>query len=735
MPKENSLTEDLTQINASLTSVLEKTKTLSGTTDKLFIHWEKACRILGDRLLQNTMRIAVTGVMKSGKSTFLNSYFEGDYLEHGAGAVTSIITKISEGEGQKAFLTFKSLHEINQEVAQCVDYFSIPEPKAGKTVDLNVLNDRRMLNDFLESLTPTQKSTNGIQNPQTALIQLYLTGYQKVEKVLNSRKRHIIYEGEDFENYRTYVRDESRAVYLKDIRLEISKPHLKSQLEFADCQGSDSLNPNHLLMIQEYLLGSHFIIYVISSRTGLRRADMKFISMLGTMGILQNVFFVVNSDLDAHGTVGDLNSLVDKTRQDLALVTSSPQLYTFSCLLNFFYSRSGFLCEKDVSRFKQWTSEADLTEFSKQEFHRFKTDFRDRVIKKRNKLMLLDNLGRHINIINGLNEWLNILKSAMYGKEAHISEQLIDYQARVERIDQIRSLAASVLDGKTPVLKKQLDKQVDRFFNVRGNGPFTKMIQFIDDYQLKNETIEKSLNAPGMWNVMDLAHLDFKQDLDLNLVRVVNPEIVLFVRTIEEEIISHFCSIAESIQTLFETNIVSSPGDPLVNHVQIEKPGMDAFTGNPLLSVPRLFSVARYSAKVKTETFFYSTILAGLAWIRKYVNQKPPNTRRDMLRVLGTGVRRMKRETKRSVEDYLEKYKEYLKEKYIFKLVDHKAGDMLSRITEQSSGYHTALNSVIEEMTKDRFNKKEKRRIFSELEGMIKSMNGKILKLREKHLR
>ena len=45
---------------------------------------------------------------------------------------------------------------------------------------------------------------------------------------------------------RAFVGNETLAVYLKDVLLEISSGNVESNIEIADCQGSDSSNPLHL---------------------------------------------------------------------------------------------------------------------------------------------------------------------------------------------------------------------------------------------------------------------------------------------------------------------------------------------------------------------------------------------------------------------------------------------------------------------------------------------------------
>ncbi|MCK7509209.1 MAG: dynamin family protein [Desulfobacterales bacterium] len=45
----------------------------------------------------DTIRVAVVGAIKSGKSTFLNALLKGDFLKRGAGVVTSIVTRVRAG--------------------------------------------------------------------------------------------------------------------------------------------------------------------------------------------------------------------------------------------------------------------------------------------------------------------------------------------------------------------------------------------------------------------------------------------------------------------------------------------------------------------------------------------------------------------------------------------------------------------------------------------------------------
>ena len=43
--------------------------------------------------------------------------------------------------------------------------------------------------------------------------------------------------------------------------------------------------------IQDYLISASMIIYIITSRTGLRKADIKFLKIIQDMGLINNIFF------------------------------------------------------------------------------------------------------------------------------------------------------------------------------------------------------------------------------------------------------------------------------------------------------------------------------------------------------------------------------------------------------------------------------------------------------------
>jgi len=85
-----------------------------------------------------------------------------------------------------------------------------------------------------------------------------------------------------------------------------------------------------------YLQQANLIVYCISSRTGLRRSDMRFLKIIQGMGLLENILFVNNCDLSEHDTLADLVASEQNTRQELSFLLDAPELYSFSALMRLF---------------------------------------------------------------------------------------------------------------------------------------------------------------------------------------------------------------------------------------------------------------------------------------------------------------------------------------------------------------------------------------------------------------
>lgn len=276
------------------------------------------------------VRIAVAGTVKSGKSTLVNALIGRDVLKRGAGIVTSLVTRVRPGQELLARMRLKGWAEVNREATDAALFLGAGED--GRPVDLRAARDREHLSSALGSLGEEVLGEGGFFDKNVALLRAYLSGQERVAELLGDQPRTVEFGPDAFERHRDFAGHDALAAYVDDLVLEIPGLPFPQPCELADCQGYDSPNPRHMEMVQQYLLGAHIVVYVISSRVGLREADLRFLRDIKALGLVESTRFVLNADLGEHGSAEDLRELRERVATELRNLVGQVPIHTFSAL-------------------------------------------------------------------------------------------------------------------------------------------------------------------------------------------------------------------------------------------------------------------------------------------------------------------------------------------------------------------------------------------------------------------
>jgi hypothetical protein len=698
-----SVKDELININESLSSLLSNVRGRPDVADTRFDDWQNACSDIHRQVTGEVVYVAVVGTVKSGKSTFVNSLFRGDYLKRGAGIVTSIITRVRTGDRLKAVVFFKSWDEVNADIEQALVMFpSWDRQRSHKMFDIRREMDRQSLQSALEMLSEDTLITDGVRNANSVLLSLYLKGYDRVSSMISADSATTEFSGDRFAEHRIFVGDDALAVYLKDVKLEINSGNIDRSIEIADCQGSDSPNPHHLTMIQDYLMRTHLIVYVISSRTGLRQADIRLLSMIKKMGIMGNILFIVNTDFSEHESLEDLNNIVDKIREDLALIKSDPEdlnnivdkiredlalikpdpdVCVFSSLFNLFSASSVSLTKRDSLRLAQWISEEDMASFAASETRRFESSLKIKLTQERFGLLLKNNLERMDIIVSGISHWIRmnreLLKKDVKGASASIRKM----EHHQKRMIQIKSLIKNTLSGVTADIMKSLKADVDRFFSVYSGSVPGQTIEFVNNYTISVEKYRGKLAASGFPDTLYMVFQQFKQSLDTFMAETINPEIARFSGEIEDRIKTTLESVAGPYYAMASDDI------------------MDVIKQVSDLTLPSTIAALQYSAKVRTEALMRLGLYSTITLFKRIIKKSRKSERDEQVRALVDGFRLIKRETEESVIFHFENYRENFKFQYVSKLVEA-AADYLHRLLMERYQSYDADLMTLEELTK-----------------------------------
>jgi GTPase SAR1 family protein len=716
MDQYHKTRESILSLNDRIRDLVRQTESVLASPGEATAQLIQTCDTISRHLIDHVVRIAVVGAIKSGKSTLVNGLLQDDYLKRGAGVVTSIVTRVRRGDKLQAQLFFKSWDEVNTEIEQALVLF----PSGGwhadhDHFDIRRSKDRSDLRSALDSLDAEMHVANDSLNANSVLLSSYLKGFETVEHFVGAEQCTKAFEAGNFSEHRKFVGEDKLAVYLKDIQLDIDNESLDSNIEMADCQGSDSPNPLHMAMIQDYLLKAHLIVYVISSRTGLRQADIRFLSIIKQMGIAENILFVCNCDINEHESLSDLQDLVEKIREELSLVLPSPELFVFSALFHLFDARQTELSERDGSRLAQWKRDPDMMMYSEMELKRLKSVLACKLTRERSALLLQNQIER-IDVVRAeLRNWIRLNQNLLRkdaGEAQGMAERVKSHQGYMR---QVQSMIRGTLDGGIQSISKELKNEIDRFFD-RHSGPVLEnVIGFIQHYHVDLNSYRQQAVSSGFTQTLYLVFQEFRQALDTHMAETINPEIVGFIGKLEHRLKQYLHSVVEPYEAMvrdaihqYEETLSQFNLDQIPVHKVFDTvPNLDDIKSSIGLALPSAAATMRYSAHIKTDAVMRLGIYALLRVMRK-VLKKPSGAQGDeAIKALKDGIRRMKRETLRSINAHFIDYRENVKFQYMLRLAEASSSRLFEGLSDHFRMYLSDLKGLIDSMGVEREDKEQ----------------------------
>lgn len=704
METYRSVKEALLEQAATLDDIIVRAGAVPGVSGASLEDWQRTCRQTHRQVSDEHIRVAVVGPIKSGKSTFTNALLGADHLKRGAGIVTSIVTRIRRGESLEARLHFKSWEEINADLSRAIVMLPGLPPELTRTpFDLRREADRNALATAFAGLNQAALIADGTQDANSVMIASYLEGYDRIRDRIGAETTVTCYRGDRFGRHRDFVGDDSLSVYLQDVELEIDAGRLTAGVEIADCQGSDSPNPHHLAMIQDYMLQTHLIIYVISSRTGLRQADFRFLSIIRKMGIGANMLFVFNCDLNEHASLEELQAQVARTREQLRVFHPDPAIFTLSALYHLLAGQPAeALAAKDAAMLDHWRREPTLTDFSDAENARFHEAFERKLVDERRVLLLGNHVERLAVVADGLGRWGRLHREAL-DRDAH---QVADHKELVarhrQRIDQIQALVRDTLDGAAAKQRDALRHEIDRFFSPRTGTLIGDTLTFVRQYAPETGKYRETLQSAGFSSAFYLVFQDFRQALEGFLAETVTPEVLRFLREAETRAVAQLSEVARPFATMAREALAdldagaAGAGAAGEDAGQLTFIDVDALKQRVGLKVPSAATPLGFSARIRTEAVARLGFYTVVEWARRILKKPAAASTDKGVQALLDGLRRIKRETLKAVAFHFKSYQENIKFQYLFKLVDAAAVGIREALGDQLRAYGEDLSQLAE---------------------------------------
>ncbi|MBI9087428.1 MAG: dynamin family protein [Desulfobacterales bacterium] len=729
---------ELLKIIEGLDTLFASARSIPGMADHSFEDWEKTCRTIHTQIAKEILRVAVVGPIKSGKSSFANSLLGGDYLKRGAGVVTSIVTRVRCGRQLRADLFFKTWDDVNAEIRQALVLLPSLNPESGpEGFDIRRSLDREQLQLAIDRMDAELLISGSTRNASSVLLSSYLNGYDRVSEKVGADHRTVSFSGDRFAAQRDFSGDDNLAVYLRDISLEIDSDAMEPGIEIADCQGSDSPNPLHLAMIQDYLLLTHLIVYVISSRTGLRQADIRFLSMIKKMGIMDNTIFVLNVDFNEHDGPEDLQILLGRVEAELSMLKPAPEIYACSALFNLFRADGDRLAVKESQRLAQWSADPEMVRFSDEQSLAFKRALAYRLTVERSALLLENHVARLAVVADGAAQWHRVSQDLMGRDAAGVAAAVERVREQQEKMHRVKAIIRNTLDGAGRKLESELKAEADRFFSYRPGGVLAGVVSFIHDHGIDFTPYVTQADRSGFNNALYSAFQEFRGALDGHMAETVNPEIIRFAHEQEQRIRTHLEGATGPYEAM-AADALSQYADAMARHGAAPGPGQrvtlpDMATLRTMagISLPPADTTMRYSARIRTEAVLRLGFYSAVKWFKKVLRKPLQDPQEEKRTALADGMARIRRETENSMRFHFKSYRENFKFQYLVKLVDAAAGSLYEAVSDRFQAYVTDLSTLSGLMGREAQERQQTRNTLADLARQADELGRRIQQVRE----
>ena len=704
MPENNTLAPFIRAIDG-LEDITREWQQLFPRAASQAGHWLKVTSQVRAHLAEDCLRLAVVGTVKSGKSTLTNALVGQDLLRRGAGILTAMITRVQPGAAAKAILKFKDWPEIAEEIRRALALFpggalaSLTGP-----FDLRQADDRRLLAQDLAEGEQTDLWAGSTLNQEWLLLKSYLEGYDQVESLVDTGT--LVLEGDDLARHGDLVTREATAVYLKDVLLTVPIPWLPNGVELGDCQGSDSPIPQHLAQVLTYLLKSDLVLYVISSRVGLRQGDFQFITEIKRMGLLSHTWFLLNLDLAELRGLEEIEALKGRLRQELAPLAVDSPLFAFSALellLRRRRERGETLESRERLLLDVWEADPKAAGYSQEELKRFSGELAAVLEHLRKKRLAGGSLSQVQMVARGLGEQMD-LALGLTGKDLAVFQNLEErITARRQPLMATRQSLSQALEGAGERLKAALKKRVGHFLDTR-SGQGAALFDFILEYEPNWDELVPSGTPDALRPALYRLYQEFQKALDRFVSGEMTGRVLEFVRTQEEwlrqELLATaaplFLSLQEALALYYQE--IAAQGLPATPpQLKVELPA------NPTaLEVPMLSMAPEVDWRLSGEAWLRS----GAGWLRRawealkarLGRQAVTDPREQTLKNLAWALRAIKDRLREEAKVGLVDFGERLKFRYFFPLVDGLGASLTAHLDDLLKSLLTDLEGMVAAM-------------------------------------
>jgi hypothetical protein len=691
-------------------------------------HLSQVSASLEDRLL----RVAVVGSVKSGKSTLINTLLERDLLKRGAGITTAFITRIRTDRDVGGWVELKSWRQIREEVNAALKLLPLQhgEIHAAVEMDIRQAEDRAILRDRVARMRMEWQQNHGPLNCHFIVLNNLLEGYDSVWEAVGDGATRLVFDGHTLAQHQRYAGLESQAAYVRDMELRAPVPWLGDRVEIADCQGSDSPNPLHLGQVQQYLMRCHFILYVISSRMGLRESDFKLLELIKALRMTSQTFFVLNVDLDVHPDTADVQRLLDRVRDELTWVIAHPQVFAFSGLFHLLEGMGHSIPESEGARLKLWDKSEPLTELTRRGFADFRRRLTQRVCEQRSRVLCAGGLSRLSMVAGSLRDSTSVQQQFLDRDVIHLRESVKDLRGKQRDLQDTLETLRNAIEGLKDSLWRDLGRATDEYFDPMGGLLIGEILDMVEHYPVEGR-YQRDLSDPRLLlKTLHRFYGSFRDAVSEHLVERTNARVIEFAKEQEEELSGRFRDASRAFWSLYTKALDEYRKEAAIHGIELGSP---AVLEEGEWRAPDELAPPTFSALAEREGISRSILLMkfGLGRLSRLLTEWTTRVGAPMEMGLRGGrgrerleeaVKLVKSETCAELMEAFRGYVQAFKREYLHRLLEQGTRDLLEAFQSRASMMQIDFGSLLERSELEGEARASKIALLSQTGKVVRSM-------------
>ena len=500
-----------------------------------------------------SLPITVIGPVKSGKSTLLNTLVGQKILPMGAGITTTFVTAIHHDDNVHAEISLISPEQADN-LFQNSCHFLFAAELAETEISLFSPDDRQRIKQLLEGFSRNNTLTrHGSFDKDYQLLKSFLTGYDSVADYYQQEQLQLTFDQEQLDQFRGFITSEPISSFLEQAIIFFPFTILPAYVVMQDCQGLDTPSPGQQALAVQQLATSPILLYVISSRMGLRQADYHLLEHLHDLGLASKLLFVLNYDLAEHPSRENMDALFNRCRQELSELGFNQPCYAFSALYHLYaqLKQENHLDKNGEHRWLLWQEEPEKIELSSQNWQSFATRLMELTNKQAEESLLQHLNSRIMHIAGRAQALITARKRSLSLDQEEINNVVHDYEKHKEQLKQVEKQLGTTLDSITRQCKREYFQKTDSWFNQVGEGGIRPKLQnIIESYEIPEDLLPEKNRNPLL--PLKLIERHFHQVIHPQLQEKLEISIHQFWQTLEKEIQTTYSSQCSSLFFLLE---------------------------------------------------------------------------------------------------------------------------------------------------------------------------------------